>query len=376
MNTYLSSSQQALKESFLKFAGVEISPYAGKLETGERSLKDVFAQLAHKGFMGINVPQEYGGQGHGLLEAALLVEAISQHIPGLAWALAAQIGFVEGIKKYGSDVQKSRYLPVLARGEGFATVALSEVNAGTDFEAVETTVTTGSPAALSGAKTMVVNAELATLYLVLAKEPGDPRRLRVVLSEKADGNGTAVGQPHKLMGLQAVPVASVEFKNKQLTDTANLGGSDAARPVIMHVLDVVKVILAAAAVGLLERCKQNALAHARTRQQFGSNIGQFQGVQWKLADLQAELFGAELQVYRAAWSCQAEPGEFPTHAAMAKMFATRAARAHSGEALQVMGAAGLASEEMDRLLRDAKTLEIVGGTSEFQKILIADYLQV
>ena len=142
-------------------------------------------------------------------------------------------------------------------------------------------------------------------------------------------------------------------------------------------MDCAKVILAASAVGLTFGAMERALEHARNREQFGTKISQFQGIQWKLADMGTEAEGARLQVYRAAWSLDAEPDKLSTYAAMCKWNAAKVARQHSGEALQVMGARGLLEDEpLEKFYRDAKAMEICMGTSEAQKVQLVEALKI
>jgi alkylation response protein AidB-like acyl-CoA dehydrogenase len=370
VNTYLSSAQQATKDQYVAFANDVVKPMAGQLAAHEVCLKEFLqTKLGPKGYAGITVPREYGGQGGSFLDVAMLVEAIGQHEPGLGLALGNHYAVTEVLLKYGTDTQKSRYLPLLARGEGIATLAFSEPNAGTDFEAVQSTVSNGQ---LNGTKTMVVTGDFATLMLVLSKN-GEELALHLV--DVTKDNVTISGE-RKLMGLRSNYINDIEFKNFKLNGENEIKGKP-AREIALYAMDVAKVVLAAAALGLLENGLMTAVKHAQTRTQFGSNIGQFQGVQWKIADMAVETTGSRLQTYRAAWSHDEKFEEFSKCAAMSKWFVARSARMHSGEAMEIMASAGLEADSLlERFYRDAKTIEIVQGTAEFQKLLLINELDI
>ena len=266
----------------------------------------------------------------------------------------------------------------MSRGELLGTVAFSEEKAGTDFKAVETTLKKdGDSFLLDGKKVWVVNGQISGLALVLSKNveaESDPLALLFAdLSEKAEHCA-----PDKArLGLRSAFANDMEFKSKKLGAEALLVNKDKAERIAEYAMDVAKVILAAAAVGLTFGAMDKAVEHARSRQQFGTNIGQFQAVQWKLADIATEGEGARLQVVRAAWALESEAEKFSTYAAMCKWFASRVARQQSGEALQVMGAAGLSEDcPLEKFYRDAKAMEICLGTSEGQKMQLVHTLQI
>jgi alkylation response protein AidB-like acyl-CoA dehydrogenase len=376
VNTFLSSTQETQLEQYREFAASEVAPVAAKLVSHEMCLKEFLQKLGQKGYLGITVPKEYGGQGGSLLDMALFVEAVSQYDPGLGLTLGDHVAVIEVLKKFGTDQQKSRYLPLLARGEEFATVAFSEPAAGTDFEAVQTSVIVdGGTVTVSGNKVWVVTGDFANSFLVLGKDAQG--KLNTVLVDRPDGAAFKLVKERKLMGLQSAYVNDVEFANAKVNGERSIGDPQSARDVALYAMDVAKVLLAAAAVGLLEAATQMAVQHARQREQFGTNIGQFQGVQWKLADMGVDNAGARLLVYRAAWSCEGEPSRFHEFAAMCKAFAGRACRQHASEALQIMGASGLVEDgPMARFYDDSKVMEIAQGTSEFQKMLLVKELHI
>lgn len=379
VNTFLSSAQETLRESYLSFASETVAPVIKGLEDHSVCLKEFMQNLGQKGYLGISVPREYGGQGNPFTFCAVFVEALAMQEPGLGLSLANHYAVIEVLKKYGNDTQKSRYLPLLARGELLATLALSEEKAGTDYKAVESKLTkSGDGYLLDGKKIWVVNGQISGLALVLSKNvEGDSDALAVSVVDctaEAQNCGADVAR----LGLRSAYANTLEFKSSKLSaDNRITAGENSADQIAAFAMDVSKTILASAAVGLLFSATEKAVAHARSREQFGSSIGQFQGVQWKLADMYTEAEGARMQVHRAAWSLDEEPENFGKYAAMCKWFAARAARQHSGEALQVMGAAGLMLDNpVEKLYRDAKAMEICLGTSEAQKLDLVRLLEI
>jgi butyryl-CoA dehydrogenase len=378
VNTFLSSAQEAIREKYVAFAAETVAPLVKGLESHSVCLKEFLQNLGQTGYLGIAVPREYGGQGNPFVFCSLFVEAICLHEPGLGLSLANHYALIETLKKYGSETQKSRYLPLLSRGELIGTLAVSEETAGTDYKAVQATLKkTADGYQLDGKKIWVVNGELAGLALVLSKNvEGESDPLAVLLVDCADKSSKECGPDRARLGLRSAYLNSLEFNASKLGNEGVLKGAPADR-IALYAMDVAKTILAAAAVGLTFGAMQTAVEHARSRQQFGTTIGQFQGVQWKLADISTEAEGARQQVLRAAWSLESEPEKFSTYAAMSKAIAGSVARRHSAEALQVMGAVGLMDDcPIEKLYRDAKAMEICLGTTEGQKVQLVELLNI
>ena len=374
MNTFLSSAQQAQLEQFRAFAREHVMPQAPALVKHEACLKEFLQMLGQKGYLGLNVPTEYGGHGGNLLDVILFMEAVGEHEPGLGLTIGNHAAVIEVVKKYGTEQQKSRYLPLLARGDGFATLAFSEPTAGTDFESVNATVDAKS--SLSGEKTWVVTGDFATLFLVLAKK-AESAELGLYLVDRATDATFKLNSEHQLIGLRSAYINDIEFLQTQLSADASVSASEPARELALYAMAVSKVVLSAAAVGLMESGTDLALEHARERKQFGTAIGQFQGVQWKLADMSVDTTAARLLTYRAAWSHEESPAEFAKDAAMCKWYAGRGARTETGEAVQILGASGLdQGNPLSRFYGDGKVMEIAQGTAEFQKMLLVKELNI
>jgi len=376
VNTFLSSGQLTLQEQYLKFVAEQIAPLALALDTEQVSSKEALTLLAKGGYLGLTVPREYGGQGLGATELVLFAEALAGASAGLSLALASHYSVIELINKFGSETQKSRYLSQLATGDLIGAQAFGEEKAGSDFKAVQTTATADSSAGwlLSGEKTWVVNGQLAGLMAVLARTGADDQ-LSIFLVDGTPSTNIEIGPNKAKFGLRSAATCDITFKEYKATSENKLASATSAEveAQVNAVLDLSKTVVAAAAVGIAEEALKFSAEHARTREQFGQPISKFQGIQWKLADHSVESQAARLLTYRAAWSHDEEPGDFRKFAAMAKLFATKVARVHSGEAVQIFGMLGASPDSpVERLYRDGKLTEIFEGTSELQKVVLKE----
>jgi len=377
VNTFLSSGQLALQEQYLKFVAEQIAPLAMALDTEQVSSKEAMTLLAKGGYLGLTVPREYGGQGLGALELVLFAEALASASAGLALALASHYSVIELINKFGSDTQKSRYLSQMASGDLIGAQAFGEEMAGSDYKAVQTTASGDSSGCLlSGEKTWVVNGQMAGLVAVLAKSGTD---LAIFLVDGTPSSNIVVGPNKAKFGLRSAATCDLTFKDCKVSAENKLasGSTTDVEAQVDAVLNLSKTVVAAAAVGIADEALKFSAEHARTREQFGQPISKFQGIQWKLADHSVEAQAARLLTYRAAWSHGEEPGDFRKFAAMAKLFATKVARVHSGEAVQIFGMLGASPDSpVERLFRDGKLTEVFEGTSELQKVVLKEELGV
>jgi alkylation response protein AidB-like acyl-CoA dehydrogenase len=378
VNTFLSANQEATFERYKEFALKNVEPKANDLVAQKLSLREFLGQLGELGYLGLTIPAEYSGQARPFLDLSLFIEAISGYEPGLSLSLAGHVAAIELIKKYGSESQKARYLPVLGRGHSIAAIAFAELNAGTDFQAVESTAKlNGAGYELNGKKTSVVNGDIASVAVVLAKSPDEPGKLLLLLCD-LDAKAKVKISPNKpRLGLNSAHVNDLEFSSFAVASENLLPAPNDAQEQVLYAFDVAQVILAASAVGMASGALQQAVVHAKTREQFGKNIGQFQGVQWKLADMATETQGARLQTLRAAWAKDESPAEFRLYSAMCKWYAAKTARFHIGEAIQILGSFGLDADlAIARFYGDGKVMEVAEGTSEFQKMTIVKELGI
>lgn len=366
MNTFLSAEQNQFQASCASFLEEKLS-FTQDLETDKNKQNEALTLIAQSGFWGAGLPHEYGGGGNSFVHSALFAEELGKKDAGLALVFANHISACQLILKYGSDEQKSRYLPLLSRGESYATVALGEEQAGSDFSMVKTTA---KDAKLNGKKSWVVNGEFAHVALVLSVTEGEKQLWIVDLTSKSS---VKIDKNRQKLGLKSASTNDIEFANHPLDEKSRLCQSSAStEEALEYALSISKVLLAAGALGICEQAIKHSVARANSREQFGQSIGKFQAIQWKLADMSTDTSAARMLIYRAAWSKDEATDEFVKFAAMCKLFAARAARLHSGEAAQIYGTFGISTDEpLEKLYRDAKVIEVLEGTQEIQKNIVA-----
>jgi alkylation response protein AidB-like acyl-CoA dehydrogenase len=377
VNTTLSTSQEAQMEQYRIFARERVAPIAQLLETRQSSLKELLSAAGQKGYMGLSVPKEYGGSSLPFLDVVLFTEQLAYFEPGLGLSLASHTAVIELLKKYGSDNQKSRYLPLLARGECIGAVAFNEAKAGTDFEATETVVSVkDGKSTISGSKTWVVNGDICGLIVVLAKSAEGA--LAIYLVDASAAKTMVISADKPKLGMRSQSTNDIQFSEHVLPGESTLSaGNSTVHEQVLFAMDIAKVVMSGAAVGLSEGALECAAEYARTREQFGQSIGNLQAIQWKLADISLDSRASRLLTYRAAWSKDNDAAAFRKNAAMAKAMSARTARLQSAEALQVMGAEGISADSpLERFYRDSKVMEIVEGTSEYQKVLLTKELGI
>jgi len=379
VNTFLSEEQQAAKAKYEEYAREHISPAAEHLEDRTACFKEFLQSLGNSGYLGLTVPKEYGGQGMPFIYLALFAEALGHYQPSAAVAVAEQAAVIELILRFGSDTQKSRYLPLLARGEWLASTAFNEESSGSDFNAaVCTAEKKGSQFVITGKKTSVANAQHVNLFAVSARN-SETQKLAIFLVESESNAASLKLSPgRKLLGMKALEINSLEFVGHTITaDSMLQQDTHACDEQILYAGDIAKTVVASAAVGMTERAISLAVDHANEREQFGQKLAQFQAIQWKIADMSADSAAARLLVYKAAWCKDEEPESLRKEAATCKWYAAKTARFHTGEAVQIMGVNGLYADSVpEQFYRDAKVSELCEGTSEFQKVILAQELGI
>ncbi len=362
----LRSRARAWVDAHLLTAGV-----SGDVEEIARQLVQ---QLGKEEFLRFTVPGEFGGK-HARVEARNLCILREELARGSA--LADTMFALQALGSYpvtlaGSDEQKRRYLPRITTGETIAAFALTEPEAGSDVASLQTrAIKRDGNYSLSGTKRFISNAGIADYYIVFATT--DPEKKAKGISAfivDADVQGlivkekTAVMSPH--------PIGVIAFENCVVAADSLLGGEDEGLSIAYGTLDVLRCTVGAAAVGMAQRALEEAVRYSRERRQFGRAIGEFQGIQFKLADMATELEAARLLVYQAAWSHDCASPDAKRQSSMAKLYATEAAQRIIDQALQIHGGAGVvAGNIMERLYRDIRALRIYEGTSEIQKLVIA-----
>ena len=373
MDFELTSDQREIQALAREFAQAEIEPHAAEWDREHHFPKDLFGKLAELGLMGACVPEEYGGAGADFLSYILMLEEISRADAGVGVTVAVHTSAVTlPILTFGTDEQRSRFVPPLARGEVIGAFALTETEAGADAGALRTSATPdGDGWTISGTKQFISTARFAGTFLLFARTDPDTPGAKGVSAFILDADHVRVTGEEEKLGLNSSVTNSLAIENARVERDRLLHEEGKGFTVAMATLDGGRIGIAAQALGIAQAAFDVARAYALERKQFGKRIAEFQAIQWKLADMATEIDAARLLVYRAAW----RKGQGLSHTeegAKAKLYASEMARRQTGEAIQILGGYGYTKEfPVERYYRDAKITEIYEGTSEIQRLVIA-----
>ena len=379
MNFELSEEQRDIQRAAREFAQGEFDrDLALELEREHAFPKAIWKKACKLGFMGIHFPEEYGGQGLGVLENALVVEAFCRQDSGIGVALTLADFSSEVILRYGSEKQKQKYLPPIVRGEAISAGGYTEPDHGSDITQMSTTAIKGDRGfVINGAKTFITNGTLADHFVVLCQSDphADPpyRGMSMILVEKGAAGFEATELGDK-MGIRMTSTAELSFSDVHVPLDNLIGEENRGFYQTLNFFDESRIEIAAQALGIGQGAFDRALTYAKERQQFGRRIADFQVTQHKLADMATMLETARLLTYKAGWNY--DQGRIdPQLTSMAKMHAGRVSVTVADEAIQIFGGYGYITEyEVERFYRDAKIMEIYEGTREIQKNTIAGTL--
>lgn len=375
MDFTLSPEQQAIREEVRSFARREIAPHAREMDASGGLPQELLSRLAEAGFFGCVFPAQYGGRGWDELSFVLACEELGRvcsSVRGLVTVEVALCG--QSLLAWGNEAQQQRYLAGLCSGKSFGCYALTEPGAGSDVASLQTTaVRQRSEYVLNGVKHWISLGLLAHWAIVFATvDPALRHRGVTAFLVSTDSPGfERERMPGQQLGHRATDHARITLRNCRVGSEQVLGGVGEGFKVAMSALDHGRLGVAAGAVGVLQACLEASVHFARTRQQFGRPIGQFEMIQQVLADMAADTEAARLLVYRAA--AEKDNGKRRTQAiALAKLFATEAAVRAANQAVLLHGSYGYSNEyPVERHLRDSKGFQIYEGTSHIQRIIIA-----
>lgn len=375
----LSDENVQLQASFREFAENEVKPLAKEIDETERFPIETVKKMAGMGMMGLPIPEELGGSGVDQLGYVLAVEELSKVCATTGIILSAHTSLCcWPIMKFGTEMQKKKYLPALASGEKLGAFALTEPCAGTDASMQKSVaVLEGDHYVLNGNKIFITNAGAADVFIVFAmtdKEQGTRGITGFILERGMEG--FTIGKPENKMGLRASSTCELVFDNVKVPLENRLGDEGRGFKIAMATLDGGRIGVAAQSVGIAQGAIDEAVKYTAERNQFGRRISQFQNTQFTLADMQTRTDAARLLMWRAAEAEQA--GEPYSHlAAMAKLFASETASYVTNRAVQLFGGYGYTKDyPVERMMRDAKVTEIYEGTSEVQKMVISGWMGV
>ena len=379
MEFSLSKKHLLLKDFYKKFAEEEVKPLAEELDEQERFPVETVKKLARYGFMGIPFPKEYGGSGADNLAYSMAVEELGKVCATTAVVVSAHTSLCcQPIFQFGTEEQKQKYLVPLAKGEKLGAFGLTEPSAGTDASMQQTkAVLDGDEYVLNGTKIFITNGEYADTYVIIAMTDisKGTRGISAFIVEKGTP-GFSFGKKERKMGIRGSATCELVFENCRIPKENILGKEGQGFEIAMQTLDAGRIGIASQALGISEGAIDECIKYVMERKQFGKKIGQFQNTQFELADMATKVEAVKLLVYEAA--CEKDAHRPYSHlSSMAKYLAGSTASDVTRRCLQLFGGYGYTREyPIERMMRDAKITEIYEGTSEVQKIVIANWLKL
>jgi len=377
----LAEEHLMIRKMAREFAQKELAPIAAEIDRKAEVPLESIKKMGELGFMGLNVSEEYGGAGMDTVSYCIAVEEISKVCASTAVVVAVQNSLVcYGIEKFGTEEQKQKFLVPLAQGKLIGAFALTEPEAGSDAAAQKTTmVRDGDVYIVNGTKNFTSSGSFADIVLVFGvtdKSKGH-RGISALLVEKGTP-GFLVGKEEDKLGLRGSSTCELIFENCRVPVANRLGEEGQGFKIAMSNLDAGRISIAAQALGVAEAAYEAALEYVKTRQQFGQPIANFQGIRWMLADMATRIEASRLLVYNAALAKDRakKTGErYSKEAAMAKLYASETASWVTDLAIQIYGGYGYIKDyPVERYYRDARITRIYEGTSEIQRIVIANQI--
>jgi len=377
----LTEEQLLIQRSAREFAEKEFTSEKGREYDEKYEFPwELLRKAARLGFSGISLPEEYGGQGLGCIEECLIAEEFNRADSTLSAILWDGGPFATLVAKFGSEEQKEKYIPRICKGEIVCAMALTEPNHGSDAGVVgldTTAVKDGDEWVINGAKTFITCGDIAECVAVCCQT--DPkaqppyRGVSMIIVERGTpGFDTNSLKPK--MGIRAIPTAELSFDNVRVPLSNLLGQENRGFHQIMSYFDYSRVPIAAGAVGIAQGAFERALKYSTQREQFFQPIANFQVTQWKIAEMATKVETARLLVHKAAWLIEDKPdkrGLITKFASMAKAYAAKVAKEVTDEALQIHSGVGYVDSDIERFYRDARIIDIVEGTGEIQRYVVA-----
>ncbi len=366
--------QEAFRQKMRDFVLAELEPMASEIEQKGEFTWEIIRKLASIGIMGVNYPAEYGGLGLDTVCYTIAVEEISRACGSTGITLAAHNSLaIAPIYLFGTNEQKRKYLPPLVRGEKLGAFGLTEPEAGSDAGATKTTaVLDGDYYVINGSKCFITNASVGETMVITARTGSEPRTKGIssFILEKGM-KGLVVGKKENKLGLRGADTAELFFEDLRVPKENLLGKEGEGFKQFMITLDGGRISIGAMALGIAQGALDKSIERAKQRVQFGRRIGDFQAIQWKLADMATQVEAARLLVYQAA-TLKDRGEKFSKESAMAKLYAAEVGSMVTHQAIQIFGGRGYMRDyPLERYYRDVRLCEIGEGTSEIQRLVIA-----
>jgi alkylation response protein AidB-like acyl-CoA dehydrogenase len=372
---FLTDEQQMLKELARKIAEEKVVPVRAELDEKEEFPWEIMNTCAEAGLFGVFIPEEYGGFGGGVLDNCIVVEELSKACIGISTTFAASGLGAYPILLHGTEEQKKQYLPQIASGKRLAAFGATEANAGSDVAGMQATAQKdGDSYILNGTKQWITNggeAEIYSVFAVTDKKRG-PRGISGFIVEKGT-EGFSFGKKEEKLGIRASATRELVFEDCRVPEENLIGGREGIGLIIvLKTFDMSRPGIGAQAVGLAQGAFEHAARYARERVQFGQKIISIQAIQHILADMAANIEAARALVYAVSRYIDANPTRFSKESAMAKLFPSEMAMKVTVDAVQVLGGYGYMKDfPVEKMMRDAKILQIYEGTSQIQRNNIA-----
>jgi alkylation response protein AidB-like acyl-CoA dehydrogenase len=375
MDFSLTDDQRLIRDTIRQFMEAEVRPSIRARDKEEKFAGDELRKLGELGCCCMLIPESWGGLGTDTLSYVLMLEEVARVDAAMAVALSVTSSLaVLPVFKYGSESQKQKYLSTLAHGEILGAFCLTEPQAGSDAAAIAMSASRHGPTyRLNGTKSWVTNGGEAGLYLVFAKtDPAAGAKGATAFLVEPSFPGFRVARYEDKMGLRTSRSAEIVFSDCEVPEANRLGEEGQGLKIALELLDGGRVGIAAQAVGIAQGAFEAAAAYAKQRRAFGKPIGEFQAVQWMLADMQTEIEAARALVHRAAWMRDTGAPRLGAYASRAKLYAGEMVNRVAGKAVQIHGSLGYSREsDVERMYRDARVITIYEGTSEIQRMIIA-----
>ncbi len=377
MQMELNEDQRLLRETVRQFANDVVAPRAKEIDTSGEFPRDFFDQAGELGLAGVSVSEQYGGAGMDQVSYCLVIEEISKVCASSGVILSVNNSLVcNPIETFGNESQKAKFLTPLAQGKSLGCFGLTEPGAGSDPSALRTAaVRDGDDYVLNGNKVFITNGTNADIALVFATVDPELRHKGITaFIVPTDTPGYSHGPHEYKLGVNASGTTELAFQDMRIPASQRLGEEGDGFKIAMHTLDVGRIGIGAQAVGIAQGAFDEAMKYAKEREQFGRPIVEFQAIQFYLADMSTEIDAARLLTWKAAWAKESKK-RFSLEAAQAKLFASEMAQRVTNLALQIHGGYGYIREyNVERHFRDARITEIYEGTSEIQKLVIANWI--
>ena len=375
MDFSLTDDQRLIRETVRQFMDAEVRPAMRTRDQEEKFASVELRRLGELGCCGMLIPESWGGAGTDTISYVVMLEEVARVDAAMAVALSVTNSLAAlPVLKYGTETQQQKYLSRLAHGEILGAFCLTEPQAGSDSAAITTSAKRhGNSYRLNGTKSWVTNGGEAGVYLVFAKtDPSDRTRGVTAFLVEPSFPGFRVARYEDKMGLRTSRSAEITFTDCEVPEGNRLGEEGQGLKIALESLDGGRVGIAAQAVGIAQGALEASVAYAKQRHAFGKTIGDFQAVQWMLADMQTEIEAARGLVQYAAWLRDAGSTRVGPHASRAKLFAGEMVNRVAYKAVQIHGSQGYSREsDVERIYRDARVITIYEGTSEIQRMIIA-----